>query len=165
MRVSRSTQTRITLTITIVAALAWLPLRGQQHHNLDGYDNARLDRDLEEELDDLYELLPNRDGLTPLDVLHNDILQILQDDSDDEDEIDFDDLKDEVEEDDMTIDEVVDRGLDQADDLASLRAPVTWVLARLSAAPQRGDNRTTPRLAVRQVKGSFIMAIRDVRRE
>ena len=165
MKLSRATHTRIILAVAIVVALAWLPLRGQQHHNLDSYDPARLDRDLEEELDDLYMLLPNREALTPLEVLHDDILKVLRNDDDDEDEIDFDDLKDEVEEDDMTIDEVVDRGLDQADDLASLRAPVTWVLARLSASPQRGDNRTTPTLAVRQVKGSFIAAIRDVRRE
>jgi hypothetical protein len=166
VKLSRSTHTRITLTVAVVVALAWLPLRGQQHHNLDAYDNATLDRDLEGELDDIYEDL-NPDALAPVSEIHADMIDALQDDGDDadEDDIDFEDLEDEVEEDGVTIDQVIDRGLQQADRLASARGAMTWVLARLPAPPQRVDSRTTPRLAVRQVKGSFIMAIRDVRRE
>ena len=166
VKLSRSAHTHIILTVAIVVAVAWLPLRGQ-HHNLDSYDDATLDHDLEEELDDIYDLVDDDDELLPNSTLKADILQVLADvgDDDDEDDIDFEDLEDEVEEDGMTIDQVIDRGLAQADQLASARETITWVLARLSAAPQGRDNRTTPRLAVRQVKGSFIMAIRDVRRE
>jgi hypothetical protein len=165
MKLSRSAHTRIMLTVTVVVALAWLPLRGQQH-NLDSYDDATLDRDLEEELDDIYEDL-EPDDPAPLSEIHADMIDALEDDGDDadEDDIDFADLQAEVAEDGLTIDAVIDRGLAQADRLASVRGAMTFVLARLPAPPQRADNRTTPRLAVRQVKGSFIMAIRDVRRE
>ena len=165
VQLSSSTHTRIMLTVAVVVALAWLPLRGQSH-NLDSYDDATLDHDLEEELDDIYEDL-EPDAPAPLSEIHADMIDALEDDGDDadEDDIDFGDLQAEVAEDGLTIDAVIDRGLAQADRLASLRGAMTFVLARLSPAPQRVDNRTTPRLAVRQVKGSFIMAIRDVRRE
>jgi len=162
----RCAPTHCILTVAILVALAWLPLRGQQRHNLDALDDATLDRELEAELDDIYEDLPP-DALAALDAIEEDMIDALSNDGDDgnEDDIDEEDLENEVEEAGLSIPEVIERGLRQADQLASAHGPRTWVVARVSAVLQRGDGRTTPRLAVAQVKRSFETAIRQVRRE
>src|SRR6266545_1691409 len=79
MMLPHRASTRIALTAVVIVVLAWLPLRAL--HDLDSYDNATLDRDLEMELDDIYKLL-QPDAETAISTIKEDLIQVLDDDDD-----------------------------------------------------------------------------------
>jgi hypothetical protein len=132
-----------------------------QDDDLDAFTDARLDRDLEAELDDIYEDL-DPDETESLDDLRDAILSALSDDGDDgvETEISEEDLEAEMQEAGTTLQACVGRGLQQADLLAFGRQPLQWAIVWVSSLAQRGDGMTTPRLAVRQVKGAIRFDVR-----
>lgn len=143
--------------------LGQLPVAGQAN-DLDALDAATLDRDLEAELDDIYQSLPP-DRLDSLDDLMDRILDALSDGGDDgtEQDIDEENLEAEMEEAGTSLEDVVEAALQQADLLAVGPRPHDFAVVRVTSLAQRGDGMTTPRLAVRQVKGRLIQAIRSRR--
>lgn len=167
MRSRLSTCSLIALFAAAILTLGPLRLHGQGD-DLDSFDDARLDRDLEAELDDIYEdLAPDRP--VALATLEEAILGALSDEDDDGDEDDISEaeLEAEMEEAGTTLDACVEGGLEQADLLAAGQQPRRWTIALVSAlAQQRGDGMTTPRLAVRQVKSAIRFDVRKtIRRE
>jgi hypothetical protein len=136
------------------------PIEGQVK-DLDALSPATLDRDLEAELDDIYQSLPP-DRLDSLDDLMDHILEALSDDGDDgtEQDIDEENLEAEMEEAGTSLEDVVEAALERADRLATGPRPPTWAIVPVTSLAQRGDGMTTPRIAVAQVKGSLIQTIR-----
>jgi hypothetical protein len=129
-----------------------------QISDLDELDDATLERDLEAELDDIYDLL-DEDAEYPLAQLKAAMLTALGDEGDagdeDEEEITLAELEQEMAEADTSLEQVVDDALEAADVLASTETPRAWTivgvsLARGPAAQRRGNGRTTPRQAVLQ---------------
>jgi hypothetical protein len=143
--------------------LAQLPVAGQSD-DLDALSPATLDRDLQAELDDIYESLPP-DRLDSLDDLMDHIIDALSDEGDDrtEQDIDEENLEAEMEEAGTSLEDVVEAALQQADLLAAGPRSLTWTVVRVASLGQRGDGMTTPRLAVAQVKGRLIQTIRSRR--
>jgi hypothetical protein len=126
------------LALFVAGAAVAAPARGRvprprttPHHDLNRYSDQQLMRDLNAELQPLYQLDP-ASAEEPLETLKHDIMQVLKDDSDTEgpaSEVDFGDLEAEVEEvnqatgSHLSVEDVVEAGLERADEL-SLRAPV-----------------------------------------
>ena len=139
------------------------PIVGQSD-DLDALSPATLDRDLQAELDDIYQSLPP-DRPDSLDDLMDHILDALSDEGDDQTEQDIDEenLEAEMEEAGTSLEDVVEAALQQADLLAAGPRPRTWGVVRVASLGQRGDGMTTPRLAVAQVKGRLIQTIRSRR--
>ena len=89
--------------LALVACFAGIGLtaaksRARSPHDLDSYTDAQLQRDLEDELDDIYPKLGDADGEYSLDDLKSDIMDALGDEGDtgNEDEIDMADLNAEM---------------------------------------------------------------------
>jgi hypothetical protein len=152
--------TLVALLAGAALTLGQLPVLGQAD-DLDSFDDARLDRDLEAELDDIYEEWgPNEP--VDLDDLGEAISSALSDDGDEgvEDDISQEELEDEMEEAGTTLEASVERGLQQADLLASGQRRLEWAIVWVSSLGQRGNGITTAGMAVRQVKGSIRQDVR-----
>lgn len=159
------------LSMVVVVAglgLVLVQTRGQSRvrspHDLDSYSDEQLQTDLTDELDDIYAQVDDPDGEYDLDVLRADILTALGDNGDegDEQEVDRADLNEQMEEDNTTVEAVVDEALARADDLAARRGAHSWTIvpagfSRLSRHAQGHDRRTKPRVAVEQT----VKALRD----
>lgn len=146
--------------VGLIAAFALIPRAVHtQARDLDKLDDATLQRDLEAELDDIYEELdPN--GQFPLEELKIAMLEALGDEGDDdaEEEITFDALEADMEEADTTIEDVLDESLAEADAIAS-NEQHGWSIVRVgleAAGQRRGNGRTTPRQATQQAVRTFI---------
>ena len=145
--------------LCLLAALVLPRLVHSQAKDLDSLDDATLQHDLEAELDDIYED-HDPDTEFELDDLKEWMLEALMDagDEGDEEEIEFDDLKADMEEGGTTIEAVLDEALAQADAIASRHQP-TWSIVRISLgleAQRRGNGRTTPRQGNQQAVRTII---------
>jgi hypothetical protein len=160
MRDQRMLWGAVVLLASALLAPGQRPLLGQAD-DLDSFDDARLDRDLEAELDDIYEDFAP-EARVALGELEEAILEALSDEGDDgiEDDISLEDLEAEMREAGTTLEDCVERGLQQADLQAAGRRPSGWSVVRVSLRAQQGDGMTTPRLAVRQVKGAIRFDVR-----
>ena len=147
--------------------------RVQTDRDLDAYSDEQLETDLADELDDIFAELGDPDAQYALDDLKTAILDALGDEGDEGDEeemeIDLADLNAEMEEAGTTLDDVVDEALAEADRQASRGASPSWTVVHVtsSARPNAQDRRpgfTTARVAVNQVKGRTIAAIRATNR-
>ena len=152
--------------LVLAAGLMLLPASARtQISDLDRLDDRTLQRDLEAELDDIYEHF-DRDTDYPLGELKDAILDALGDDDDDglEDEITLAELNDEMREDGTTLDRVVEEALEEADALAfrqpSQNRRIVQVSYRISPAQRRTPGRTTPRQAILQSERDIISAVR-----
>lgn len=146
------------------AGLAAAEARAHDPRNLDEYSTAQLQRDLEDELDDIYAELDDPDAEYNLDVLREDILDALGNGGDEgyESEIDLADLEAEMEEAETSLEDVVDEALARADELA-LRRRVQIHYASLGAATQRRDKATKATVAVRETVRGAILGIQRVK--
>jgi hypothetical protein len=163
------------LSVVVLVAglgLALVQSRVQAEHDLDSYPDSILERDLSDELDDIYAQLDDPDGEYDLDSLKSDILNALGDDGDEGDEeemeIDLADLNQEMDEAGTTVDSVVDEALARADELASRRGSPSWTIVQatfsgLSLNAQSRDRRTKPRVAIDQTVKTVRVYIRRAR--
>ena len=162
------------------AGLALTRLPERRTHDLDSYTDQQLRQDLIAELDDIDFPLDEQESLKDL---HTAIIEALSDDGDDasEDDIDFEDLVDEMEEDGTTVEAVVDEALARADELAmGNRGPdgaLSWSNAAQAATPlilpvsysailqSRNVRRgfTTTRVAIAQTTNLLVADIRKTR--
>jgi hypothetical protein len=162
-----------TLSVVVLAAglgLALVQSRVQAVHDLDSYSDEQLQRDLSDELDDIYAQLEDPDGEYDLDVLRTAILDALGDDGDEgyEQEIDLADLNAEMEEAGTTLGDVVDEALARADELASRNGSPSWTIVQASFSgrsrnAQSQDRRTKPKVAIDQTAPSVRGYIRKAR--
>lgn len=148
------------LTILLTSASLHVITQGI---DLDRFDDARLERDLVAEMDDVYDDLAP-DGDYPLDDLKDALLEALGDEGDDDDdleeEVTLKALQDEMAEADTTLEDVVDEAVEAADAVAA-RGSRAWSIVRVAApssltAQRRGNGRTTPRQAVLQATRAII---------
>jgi hypothetical protein len=163
------------LSVVVLVAglgLALVQSRVQAEHDLDSYPDSILERDLSDELDDIYAQLDDPDGEYDLDSLKADILNALGDEGDEGDEeemeIDLADLNQEMDEAGTTVDSVVDEALARADELASRRGSPSWTIVQatfsgLSLNAQSRDRRTKPRVAIDQTVKTVRVYIRRAR--
>jgi hypothetical protein len=136
-------------------------------HDLDSYTDAQLERDLLDELDDIYAELGDPDGEYDLDVLKADIMDALGDAGDEgyEDEIDMADLVDQMSEDSTTVEDVVDEALERADELSARTESPGWRIvpvgfSGLGLSTQGHDRRSKAKVAVEQTAKALRDAIR-----
>jgi hypothetical protein len=134
-------------------------------HDLDTLSDAQLERDLADELDDIYgELDPDEEY--SLDELHGAIMEALSDQGDEDDaeeaEIDEADLEGEMEEDDTTLEDVVQAALLEADEMASWRGSPSSSSGLATAAQDRNRRNgfSKPKMANQQVLRNLMSAIR-----
>ena len=146
-------------------ALPLRPSRVRAAQDLDSYSDAQLERDLADELDDIYsEMEPGEEY--PLDELHGAILEALSDEGDEDDaeeeEIDAEDLEGEMEEDDTTLEDVVQAALLEADEMASWRGSRSSSSGLATAAQDRNRRNgfSKPKVANQQVLRSLMSTIR-----
>lgn len=147
------------------AGLAAVVPRLRPTHDLDSYTDAQLKRDLDDELDDIYQKLGDPDGEYDLTDLKEDILAALGDDGDEgnEDDIDLADLNDEMSEAGTTLEDVVDDALAKADELSLRPQDRSWtvVLAGFAASnAQKRDKASKASVAVRETTRDIILNIR-----
>ncbi len=145
------------LGLVVLAASVGLALaqsRIQATHDLDTYTDEQLQRDLTDELDDIYDQV-DADGDYDLDVLRTAILDALGDDGDEgyEQEIDLADLNEEMAEAGTTLEDVVDEALARADELASRTGSSSWTIVQATLSGrsrnvQSQDRRTKPKVAI-----------------
>jgi len=174
------------LSLVVLAAglgLALVQSRVQAEHDLDSYPDSILERDLSDELDDIYTQVDDPDGEYDLDVLKAHILDALGDNGDEgfETEIDLADLNEEMEEAGTSLEDVVDEALARADELASRRGLPSWTVVQVTSsavspsfrfrnaglrtnAQDRSPGLTTARVAVNQVKDKTIATVRAANR-
>lgn len=153
-------------TFVVIGALslsaAWRPLESRHPHrtprDLDKYTDARLDRDLQAELSEIFD---GHDRNEPVDIqeLNTELMEALSDEHDDGDpsrlDISFEDIEAEMEEDGTTVADVVMKGLRQVD-----RASAGTGMLVLASYTGSADLRVTRELAVRQTKKEIIREIR-----
>jgi hypothetical protein len=137
--------------------------------DLDGYSDAQLTRDLTDELNDIFEGLPP-DKQYPLDALEEAILEAFSDDGDEgfESEIDMEDLDEEMEEAQTSLDDVVEAALERADQIAfretSPSGSVSFQFATFSAQTRNQRGFSTSRVTVQETVRGTVASIRRVRR-
>ena len=159
----------LTWTVLVFGAglgLGQRPVHDQAPKNLDAFPPARLDRDLQAELDDIF-VGHDPNELVDLDELKAEIMAALSDEGDDDDareaDINLEDLEAEMEEDDTTLEDVVEEALNEVDQASGPR-PNTSAFILVRSHAERGEFRTTRPLAVRQTKGDIAQAVYKVRR-
>ncbi|HEY7685856.1 MAG TPA: hypothetical protein VH833_07095 [Gemmatimonadales bacterium] len=154
--------------IVLVAGvgLALVQPRGRATDDLDSYTDEQLQRDLTDELDDIY-AQADADGEYDLDVLRTAILDALGDAGDEgyEDEIDLADLNQEMEEAGTTLEDVVDEALARADELALRKRSSSWTIVQAgfsgnSFHAQGHDRRAKSKVATDQTVRGLRAAIR-----
>lgn len=132
--------------------------------DLDKLPTAELDADLEAELDAIY-VGHSHTELVDLDELEDEIMTALSDEGDEgkAGEISLEDINAEMEEDNTTLEAVVERALHEVDQASAprLHGP-RFVFVGFRPAPEAF--RTTRELAVKQTKKDIIKAIQEVRR-
>ena len=149
-----------TCAVLLGGAGLGLGQRAVLHHqqdDLDAIPPGRLDALLQAELDDIFEGTdPNE--LVDLEELKEEIMSALSDEGDDDDPaeavIDFAELDAEMEEDETSVDAVVDEALSEVDQDAGL-TPNASGFVLVSSSIGGGGFRTTRRLAVRQTKSGL----------
>ena len=137
------------------ASLAFVQLPVQAMHDLDLYEEVRLQKDLDDELDDILvskggQMEP--DALYSIEELRTAILVALSDDGDEglENEIDRADLEMEMEEAKTTVEDVLDEALAEADLIASQSEISSWTFAQVNSPndsllyAQSRNQRSTP---------------------
>jgi hypothetical protein len=153
--------------VFLLAGLA-LPLttsRVRAARDLDSYSDAQLERDLADELDDVYSQL-DPDEEFSLDELHGAIMEALSDQGDEDDaeeeEIDEEDLEGEMEEDGTTLEDVVHKALLEADEMASWRGSSSSSSGLATAAQDRNRRNgfSKPKVANQQVLRDLMSTIR-----
>ena len=129
--------------------------------DLDSFSDAQLDRDLQDELDDVLEDHAPGD-VADVATMQAEIIEALSDDGDTgaEAEITLADLRAEMEEAGTSVEEVVHDALERLDQ-ASLDRPDTQ--RAVGHGPQAGSDKPSYGLAVRDSKRSLIREIRKVR--
>lgn len=154
------------VVLTAGVALALAQSRVQATDDLDSYSDEQLQRDLTDELDDIYAQV-DADGEYDLDVLRTAILDALGDDGDEgyEEEIDLADLNQEMEEAGTTLEDVVDEALARADELALRKGSSSWTIVQagfsgLGFHAQGHDRRTKSKVATDQTAKGLRAAIR-----
>ncbi len=131
------------------------------HTDLDAFSDAQLDRDLQDELDDVFEDHAP-DEVADVATIQADLLEALSDDGDvgAEAEISLADLRAEMEEAGTSIEEVVHDALVRLDRAAVDRPTVHLAVWR---NPRGRDHRPSYGLAVRDAKRGLIREIRRAR--
>jgi len=132
--------------------------------DLDTFTAAQLDRDLEAELDDIYDG-HDPDAAVDLDEVRQEVMFALSDEGDDdgiESEIDFEDLEAEMNEDHTTVAAVVTDALQSADRASAPKQDSDGSVGG-PAAGERPDFRLTRSIAVREVKKKLTAEIRAAR--
>ena len=156
------------LSLVVLLAGAALPLtqsRVRAARDLDSYSDAQLERDLADELDDVYSQL-EPDEEYPLEELHGAIMEALSDQGDEgdaeEEEIDEADLEGEMEEDGTTLEDVVHAALLEADEMASWRGSPSSSSGLTTAAQDRNRRNgfSKPKMANQQVLRDLLSTIR-----
>ena len=125
----------VVLLAGVGLALVQFPV--QAEHDLDDYNDARLSKDLYDELDDIYQ-----NGLQPnsrysLEVCKEMMMDALSDDGDtgSENEIDETDLESEMEEAGTNLEDAVEQGLIRADQISSRRgSSPSWGIVRVGSS-------------------------------
>lgn len=168
------------LSVIVASVAATADARRPAYRDLDAISDADLRRDLIAELDDI-EFPP--DEQHALGELREVILDALGDDGDDagdeaaEEEIDLSDLEAEMEEAELSLEEVVDASLARADELVRRDEPAQWALATsngvhtwgyvgLTVASQSRNARrgfTSTRVAIQQTTSGIIAGVRRAR--
>lgn len=119
------------------AGLALIQFPVQANHDLDAYSDTQLSRDLNDELDDIYQMGLQPNSRYSLDVCKNMMMEALSDDGDAgyENEIDYSDLETEMEEADTDLEDEVVQGLVRADQISFRReSPPSWGFVRVSTS-------------------------------
>jgi hypothetical protein len=157
---------RLTLVVLLAtAALPLTPSRVRAANDLDSFSDAQLERDLADELDDVYSQL-DPDEEYSLEELHDAIMEALSDDGDEEDaeeeEIDEEDLEGEMEEDGTTLEDVVQAALLRADEMASWTGPASSSdgLRTVAQDRNRRNGFSKPQTANQQVLRGILSTIR-----
>lgn len=152
------------------AGLAFVQLPVQAMHDLDLYEEARLQQDLVDELDDILvseggQMEP--DTLYSIEELRAAILDALSNEGDEglENEIDRADLDMEMEEADTTVEDVLDEALAEADLIASQSGISSWTFVQVNSPndsllyAQSRNQRSTPRAVIPTVTSKLITKI------
>ena len=152
------------------ASLAFVQLPVQAMHDLDLYEEAQLQEDLVDELDDILvseggQMEP--DALYSIEELRAAILGALSDQGDEglEKEIDRADLDMEMEEADTTVEDVLDEALAEADLIASESDISSWAFTQINSPndsllyAQSRNQRSTPRAVIPTVTSKLITKI------
>ena len=132
--------------------------------DLDNCSPTQLERELSEELDDVFELIRTDNPVT-LQQAFNAVMYALSDEDDDPDEsvVDFDELEAEMEEAGTTLEEVVWDALNEADEFASRPTPGIYKVASRDVFLAASDGMTTRKPVFAKVKPHVIRFIRTYR--
>lgn len=143
--------------------LAPAPLREPLRTDLDSFSDQRLDRDLQDELDDVFEDHGPNDT-DDVATMQSAIIEALSDAGDEgaETEISFADLEAEMEEDGTSVADVVHDALEHLDQAAAPRTRF-HLAAWMGGPPSSANLAPTYSLAVRDVKRGLIREIRAKR--
>ena len=143
--------------------LAPAPLRDLPRTDLDSFTDQQLDRDLQDELDDVFEH-HRPDDVGDVATLQREFMEALSDDGDEgaETEISLADLEAEMQENRTTVADVVHDALERLDQAAMAR-PRLHLAVRVVSGPRADGRKPTYSLAVRDVKRGLIRQIRAAR--
>ncbi len=143
--------------------LAPAPLREPPRTDLDSFTDQQLDRDLEDELDDVFENYRPGD-VGDVETMQRELMEALSDDGDEgaETEISLADLEAEMQENKTTVADVVHDALERLDQAAVPR-PRFHYAVRVAGGPMAEAWKPTYSLAVRDVKRGLIRQIRAAR--
>ena len=132
--------------------------------DLDNCSPTQLERELSEELDDVFELIRTDNPVT-LQQAFNAVMYALSDEDDDPDEsvVDFDELEAEMEEAGTTLEEVVWDALNEADEYVGRPTPGIYKVASRDVFFAASDGMTTRKPVFAKVKPHVIRFIRDYR--
>jgi len=149
----------------LVAGLTLAPasLREPQRTDLDSFSDQQLDRDLQDELDDVFENHQPED-VGNVEAMQREFMEALADDGDEgaEMEISLADLEAEMQEAGTSVADVVHDALERLD-RAALPKPRFHLALRIVGAPMADGWKPTYSLAVRDVKRGVIRQIRAAR--
>ena len=132
--------------------------------DLDNCSPTQLERELSEELDDVFELIRTDNPVT-LQQAFNAVMYALSDEDDDPDEsvVDFDELEAEMEEAGTTLEEVVWDALNEADEYVGRPTPGIYKVASRDVFLAASDGMATRKPVFAKVKPHVIRFIRDYR--
>ena len=149
----------------LVAGLTLAPasLREPLRADLDSFTDEQLDRDLQDELDDVFEN-HRPDDVGDVETMQRELLEALSDDGDEgaETEISLADLEAEMQESGTSVADVVHDALERLDQ-AALPKPRFHLAARVAGTRMVDGWKPTYSLAVRDVKRGLIRQIRAAR--
>jgi len=143
--------------------LAPAPLREPLRTDLDSFTDEQLDRDLQDELDDVFENHQPEDA-GDIETMQRELMEALSDADDEgaEMEISLADLEAEMQEAGTSVADVVHDALERLDQ-AALPRPRFHLAARVGGASAVDGWKPTYSLAVRDVKRGLIRQIRAAR--